>query len=274
MKVFTTALAGNPNSGKSTVFNALTGMNQHTGKWPGKTISKAEGKYLHGELIYKLIDLPGTYSLMSHSQEEEVARDFICFGNPDATIIVCNAKCLERNLILVLQTLEITGNVIVCVHLINEGKKQNIIIDYEKLSKILNAPIIPITTRQKSGLVDLIDALDEMTSNPDKDPRVITYAPDIEEVIDLIVPYLDHFIDCKLPTRWIAIKLIENDTSFIKSLEETYDITITENEELQTMLSTIHYTLENSGINIDFYKDMLVSTLINEAEQIYKKVTT
>ena len=125
------ALAGNPNVGKSTVFNELTGMNQHTGNWPGKTVSNAQGQCAHKGMGYVLVDIPGTYSLMAHSAEEEVARDFICFGEPDGVVVVCDATCLERNLNLVLQTLEITDRVVVCVNLMDEAKQKNIRVDLE-----------------------------------------------------------------------------------------------------------------------------------------------
>ena len=120
------ALAGNPNVGKSTVFNALTGMNQHTGNWPGKTVALAQGRCRRGQNDFLLVDLPGTYSLLAHSAEEEVARDFICFGRADATIVVCDATCLERSLNLVLQILEMTGRVVVCVNLLDEARKKHI----------------------------------------------------------------------------------------------------------------------------------------------------
>ena len=127
------ALAGNPNVGKSTVFNSLTGLNQHTGNWPGKTVTNAQGKYKHKDKSFIMVDLPGTYSLMANSVEEGVARDFICFGNPDATVIVTDATCLERNLNLVLQTLEITSNVVVCVNLLDEAKRKKISINLQLL---------------------------------------------------------------------------------------------------------------------------------------------
>ncbi len=133
-------LAGNPNVGKSTVFNQLTGMNQHTGNWPGKTVANARGQYTYGGVNYILVDMPGTYSILASSAEEEVARDFICFGGADVTCVVADATCLERNLNLVLQILEITGNVVLCVNLIDEAKKKNIRIDLEKLSQTLGRP--------------------------------------------------------------------------------------------------------------------------------------
>ena len=120
------ALAGNPNVGKSTVFNSLTGMNQHTGNWPGKTVANAQGKYHYKGSNFILVDIPGTYSLMANSEEEEIARDFICFGEPDATVVVADATCLERNLNLVLQTVEISDRVVLCVNLLDEAKKKNI----------------------------------------------------------------------------------------------------------------------------------------------------
>ena len=136
------ALAGNPNVGKSTVFNNLTGLKQHTGNWPGKTVTNATGKYNHRNKEFILVDIPGTYSLMANSEEEEVARDFICFGNPDATVIVVDATCLERNLNLVLQTIEITDKAIVCVNLMDEAKRKGITVDLVKLSLLLGIPTI------------------------------------------------------------------------------------------------------------------------------------
>ena len=136
------ALGGNPNVGKSTIFNGLTGLNQHTGNWPGKTVTNATGSYTFKNFQFTLVDIPGTYSLMANSVEEEVARDFICFGNPDLTVIVLDATCLERNLNLVLQTTEITNNVLVCVNLMDEAKRKGISININKLSLLLGLPIV------------------------------------------------------------------------------------------------------------------------------------
>ena len=139
---YTICFAGNPNVGKTSIFNNLTGMHQHTGNWPGKTVANNTGVCKYNGKNFFLVDLPGTYSLMSNSSEEEIARDYICFGNADVCVIIVDATCIERNLNLVFQVLEMTPNVIVCVNLLDEAKKKSIKIDLEKLSKLLGVPVV------------------------------------------------------------------------------------------------------------------------------------
>lgn len=166
------ALAGNPNVGKSTVFNALTGMKQHTGNWPGKTVAGAQGYCSTENHSFVMVDIPGTYSLLAHSAEEEVARNFICFGDPDAVIVVCDATCLERNLNLVLQTMEISSNVIVCVNLMDEAKRKGIKIDLKALSKELGTAVVGTSAQNPKTLDVLLDAMDKAADVPRSHDRL------------------------------------------------------------------------------------------------------
>jgi len=215
------AIAGNPNTGKSTVFNALTGLRQHTGNWPGKTVSRAEGAYAYGDKKYKLVDLPGTYSLLSTSEDEEVARNFILFGKPDVTIIVADAGRLERNLNLVLQILEITDKAVLCLNLMDEAKRNGIVIDVRTLSKELGIPVVPTSARYQEGIPELIQTIDEIASGKIVcKPRKIKNVP---KKILKAVTKLSAEIELEFPeipnSRWIALRLLEGDGRIIEALK-------------------------------------------------------
>ena len=167
------ALAGNPNVGKSTVFNALTGLRQHTGNWPGKTVEVAVGRCRHNGAAFTIVDLPGTYSLTARSAEEEIARDFICFGEPDVTILIADATCLERNLILVLQALEITDRALLCVNLMDEAERRQISLHLSRLSDILGIPVVGVSAREEVGLDDLMDKAADVANSPPQKRRAL-----------------------------------------------------------------------------------------------------
>lgn len=269
------ALSGNPNVGKSTVFNSLTGLNQHTGNWPGKTVTNCYGKYRHKNNNFILVDIPGTYSLMANSAEEEVARDFVCFENPDATVVVTDATCLERNLNLVLQTLEITDNVVVCVNLIDEAERKKIHINCKKLSERLGVPVIATNARSKMGLGELIDAVYNIALGFEKtNPLEITYDETIEQAIELIRPVIREVTDGKISDRWVSLKLLDGDASMLESLNKFLGFNISDNSTLQQSLDKARRYLEQNGIHPDHLRDRIVSRLINISEEICRDVVS
>ncbi len=219
---FVVALSGNPNTGKSTVFNALTGLRQHTGNWPGKTVVRAEGAFEYNEQKYKLMDLPGTYSLLSTSEDEEVARNFILFGKPDVTVIVVDASRLERNLNLVLQILEITDKVVLCLNLMDEAKRNDIEIDERALARSLGIPVVGTSARYQKGIPELIQTISEVANG-----KIICKPHRIKNVpenINKAVKKLSTEIEKQFPSipnsRWIAFRLLEGDTQIINALKE------------------------------------------------------
>lgn len=259
------ALAGNPNVGKSTVFNALTGMNQHTGNWPGKTVTNAQGYCRFNQNGYVLVDIPGTYSLMAHSAEEEVARDFICFGDPDAVIVVCDATCLERNLNLVLQTLEITENVVVCVNLMDEAKKKNISIDIKGLSEKLGVPVVSTIARRKKSLDKLMQAVSGLS--PGKNVYRVKYPEPIEEAIETLEPEVKKACS-RINTRWLCLKLLDYDEILIKALNNYLGYNILSDEAVKGKLEQAKAKLSENGITAEGLRDMIVTALVQAAEKI------
>ncbi|MFJ6210512.1 FeoB small GTPase domain-containing protein [Lysinibacillus sp. NPDC092081] len=220
MRVNRIALAGNPNTGKSTLFNTLTGLKQHTGNWPGKTVVHAEGSFEHKGEQYVLVDLPGTYSLFSNSADEEVARDHIVFDQPDATIVVLDATSLERNLNLALQVLEMTNNVIICINLIDEAEKKGIRIDDRKLARELGVPVVKISARNKKGINRLLDTLSQLVNGTIvTTPYRMKYSKEIEEAITKIESKLEGYFDEKYPSRWVALRLLDGDEEMILKLQ-------------------------------------------------------
>ena len=206
------ALAGNPNTGKSTLFNALTGLKQHTGNWPGKTVTRAEGGFQFNAVRYKLVDLPGTYSLLSASQDEEVARDFLLFGAPDCTIVVVDATALERNLNLVLQVLEITGKVVVAVNLMDEARRKHIEVDVRSLARDLGVPAIPVVARTGEGLHALLGAVEGVISGEVKtSPHRPDGTPEFNAAIAELLPLIEAAAPGVPNARWIAIRLLDGD---------------------------------------------------------------
>ena len=241
------ALAGNPNVGKSTVFNALTGMNQHTGNWPGKTVSQAKGYYVTDKHSYTLVDIPGTYSLMAHSPEEEIARNFICLEKPDAVVVVCDATVLERNLNLVLQTMEVADRVIVCVNLMDEAKKKKITVDLEKLSKILGVPVAGCSARKKKTLEKLLSKLDKAVSCEEKQKKyTVRYNEVIEESIVEISNCIEKIVGNSINTRWLSLRLLDFDETLIGEVDTHLNGGLLDNKELNEKL-LIAYSKANSS---------------------------
>lgn len=254
-------LIGNPNVGKSTIFNALTGMHQHTGNWPGKTVEKAFGYRIYNGIRYEIDDLPGTYSLMSHSKEEEITRDYVYFEEYDALIVVCDACALERNLNLVMQVLEVTNKVIVCVNLIDEAYKKKIEIDFNKLSELLGVLVVPTAARSKRGIDDLLDSLGKIVYS--KSDRVdIKY--DVLE--DYTSKLFDLIPNSPISKTVVGIHLLLRDYEFINSFDYKYGSNLMTyvHEKVELVLEEMY----KNGFNFDDIQTLVLETLSIRCEEI------
>ena len=265
------AIAGNPNVGKSTIFNALTGMKQHTGNWPGKTVENTTGICTFHKENYLLVDIPGTYSLMSNSEEEEIARDYICFTPLDATVVIVDATCLERSLNLVEQIIEMTQNVIVCVNLLDEAQKKKIEINLKKLEKILGVPVVGTIAKKKKTLRILMETIEKTVKRKKKqEGKIIKYSQEIEEVIMNIQNKIEyHSSQTSLQKRWCVLKILDGDEKIIQTIEKKQQIKIQKNEELQNYLQKLRQQKE---FQKQYIRDKLINTIVKETEEICKEV--
>jgi ferrous iron transport protein B len=269
---FVVALAGNPNTGKSTVFNALTGLRQHTGNWPGKTVTRAEGGFQYRDQRYKLVDLPGTYSLLSASVDEEVARDFILFGRPDCTIVVLDATALERNLNLALQILEITDRVVVCLNLMDEARRKGIRVDHERLSEQLGVPVVPTAARYNQGLGELIETVGRMVRGEiTTRPRRVRTSGAVEDALARLTPAISRAYPELPNARWVAMRLLDGDYAVRQALtsgelgRDGGTAPPAAPPEAVTALGLADVLQRSLGAG---FRDELVSTLYREAESL------
>lgn len=251
------ALAGNPNVGKSTVFNALTGMNQHTGNWTGKTVATACGTFTRNGKKYITVDLPGTYSLFTHSVEEEVARDFILSGNADACITVCDATCLERNLNLVLQIIEITPRTVVCINLMDEARRKKICVDIPALARELGVPVVGTSARSGKGLDELIDAVDSLKSKNPAPLEPVHYGSGIEEALQILAPALDGISS---HPRRDALRILSGESEAP--------------EKAQEAAKSADEVIDRYGLTQEMIRDKAAVAAVMRAEEIYKKCVT
>lgn len=263
------ALAGNPNVGKSTLFNAFTGLNQHTGNWPGKTVEIARGSSREGDAVIHWVDLPGCYSLLAHSEEEEVARDFICFENPDAVVVVCDATCLERNLILALQVMETTGNVVICVNLLDEARKKKIRVDLEKLSCELGVPVTGAVARSRQGLREITNALGQLQGRKGRSAEAVVYPREIEEAITMLTGPAADMAGEKASARWAAVRLLEDDERFLAAMKQNRGRQ--DGGETDPALAKARKLLAGYGYGKEQIRDAIAEAFVRRSEEICKR---
>lgn len=267
-KIITVALAGNPNVGKSTVFNELTGLKQHTGNWTGKTVDLASGTLKKDDITYRFIDIPGTYSLKPHSKEEEVASEFLCFSKADEAIVVCDATSLERNLYLTLQILETGIKTTLCINLLDEARKKGVVLNLPLLSRELGVNVVGTAARDGEGIEKLIKTLSKEAYLT---PLKIKYDVSIEQAVEYIIPEIKKLKIDNVNEKWLALRLLENDFSVINYLENSYS---------ENQLKALYYSVEkglsfyNSNSQCDVpISEAISAKLFEVAESISKKVT-
>ncbi len=272
MAIKTVALAGNPNVGKSTVFNALTGMNQHTGNWPGKTVSNATGNFSTEHFDITLIDLPGTYSLNANSYEEEVARDFLCFEEYDAVVIVCDATCLERNLNLCLQISEIADRALVCVNLLDEAKRRKIAVDLDALSEKLGLPVVGVSASKPKTLGELLKKLDGvLLEQSEKRKSLLRYSMLTEQAIGMVEPKL-RSMHTKYSTRWLSVRLLAGDGSVAARLKQQC-----RNKDLKSLNRQVQIAADfllKNGLDKAAVSEEITTATVKAAEEISRKAVT
>lgn len=262
-------LVGNPNVGKSTVFNEITGSHQHTGNWTGKTVDFAKGEYYYKFNDYELIDLPGTYSLLSSSEEERVARDYLCFEPFDCVVCVVDATSLARNLNLVYQVLELTDKVVLLLNLADEAKKKNIQIDMDMLRNTLRIPVIKATARSGKGINELLEQIHLISNHiVVNETKPVKYTREIEKASDMIAEPLKCTIDTDNDIRFFALRLLENDESFNDSFKLNYGDDVLERCPLHCVLQQAKKLLKNSGIDEKKYTAVVASTIMTQANQL------
>ena len=261
-------LIGNPNVGKSTIFNGLTGMRQHTGNWPGKTVAKATGYKVYNGMSYQFEDLPGTYSLLAHSKEEDVTRNFVYFDDYDALIVVCDATALERNLNLVLQVLEITDKVVVCVNLLDEAKKKRIDVDLRKLSLLLGVPVVGAIARDKKGFNDLLDKV-KLVSLKKEGYVKINY----DNFILKDIKKLEKFIPKNLVnSENVLLRYLASDYDFINSFDYKYKTNLMRNLEAKYIKEDILNGFKSRGVNYDDIDTIITEAINEKSYSICKRV--